>query len=56
MKSVISKIKTLVEDIDSKTDLLSFMDAKLTVLSMAKNRDEEDLGDSSSPLSCLSDS
>lgn len=37
MKNAISKIKSLVEDIDNKTDLLSFMDAKLTVLSMAEN-------------------
>ena len=40
MGNAITKIKSLVEDIDNKTDLLSFIDAKLTVLSMAEsNRD-----------------
>ena len=40
MGNAITKIKSLVEDIDTKTDLLSFIDAKLTVLSMAEsNRD-----------------
>ncbi len=40
MRNAITKIKSLVEDIDNKTDLLSFIDAKLTVLSMAESNSD----------------